>query len=54
MTDRLVLARIRAEMEKGTSTPEVIVIVARIFRRQREADRAVSSRTSTETKSGRG
>ncbi len=56
MTDnhRLVMARIRAEMEKGTCTTEVIMIVARVFRRQQEADRAVSSRTSTETKSSRG
>ncbi len=54
MTDihQLVLARIRAERKKGTPPTEVIVLIARILRRQKEADRALSVRSPTETKSG--
>ncbi len=44
MTDnaRLVLARIAAEIKKGSSSADVLQIVAEIYRRQVEADEAIA------------
>ena len=47
---KLVMARIRAEMAKGTSTSDVVEIVAEIFARQTAADEAEAIRDAPRSK----